>query len=418
MRRSILRKSDVTLHSSAKEQRLLLTSMTVTIVLAVTSIGFGLWISSKSVMFDGSRAPGPPGPSEPYDADAIKKAQGGRRGFTYAERTNGLNRVYTTPIFRNGKSVGAVQTAYPMDDVIRSFDNLRFILLTVVVPVGVALAAIASLFVVGRLLRPLRRLVGGADQIGNAGEGGRLDVIGHDEFADLAQTLNGMLARIDASFQAQQTALDAQRRFTADASHELKTPLAVVKANTGLLLYAGKLNEMEKESITAIDDAAGRMNRLVRDLLTLARTDDRLVDLQFEPCDLGALVAKAVGEIPGTSHRVQVRLENPETVRGIPSDLTRVFVNLIENAVKHSEATEPVVVTVRGSTVEVTDKGKGIAPEHLPYLFDRFYRADASRSSETGGTGLGLAIVRAIVDAHGGTVEAPKARWAAAPRSG
>ncbi|RYG34330.1 HAMP domain-containing protein, partial [bacterium] len=271
--------------------------------------------------------------------------------------------------------------------------------------VGVALAALASLFVVERLLRPLRRLVNDAERIDAAGEGGRMAVVGQDEFADLAQTLNGMLERVDLSFESQQAALDAQRRFTADASHELKTPLAVIKANTGLLLYTGKLEEMEKETIVAIDDAATRMNRLVRDLLTLARTDDHSLNAHFEPCELEALVARSIQDVPQGSARVKLELEEPGVVMGIASDLSRVFVNLIDNAIKHSGASEPVEVRLRGSVVEVKDHGHGIAAEHLPHLFDRFYRADSSRSSETGGTGLGLAIVRGIVEAHGGKVE-------------
>lgn len=357
------------------------------------------------LMFDGKDSSPFPGPQKPYDRNAFEEAKKGRGGFSFVELQDGTTRVYTAPVLKEGKIVGAVQTAYPMQDVFRASQNLRSILLTVVVPLGMALAALGSLFVVGRLLRPLRRLLGDAERIDSAGGGGRLAVAGQDEFAELAGTLNGMLERLDASFQAQRAALEAQRRFSADASHELKTPLAVVKANAGLLLYTGSRSEDDRESLVAIDEAAGRMNRLVRDLLLLARADDGGLRTPSEVCDLGEIAARAIRETPQGALRAVLQREEPTPVRCDSDDLTRALVNLIDNAIKHSGASEPVIVRVAGTTVEVIDQGEGIAPEHLPHLFERFYRVDASRSSETGGTGLGLAIVRSIVEAQGGTVE-------------
>ncbi|CAN5494746.1 hypothetical protein BH11ARM2_BH11ARM2_22470 [soil metagenome] len=357
--------------------------------------------------FDGKEAPFFPGPHQekPYDTSALAQAKNGQASFSFVDLSQGTTRVYTVPVFQNGKVVGAVQTAYPMEDVFRASDNLRFILLTVVMPIGIALASLASLFVVGRLLSPLRRLLGDAERIDTAGGGGRLAVVGQDEFAELASTLNGMLGRLDVSFQAQQAALEAQRRFSADASHELKTPLAVVKANAGLLLYASSLSGEDRESLVAIDDAAGRMNRLVRDLLLLARADDGGIKAPSGPCDLGEIAARALRETPNGLKRAILRVDRPANVVCVPDDLSRVLVNLIDNAIKHSGTQELVMVSVEGSTISIADRGEGIPPEHIAHLFDRFYRVEESRSSESGGTGLGLAIVKSIVNAHGGEVE-------------
>ncbi|RYG26998.1 HAMP domain-containing histidine kinase, partial [bacterium] len=259
-----------------------------------------------------------------------------------------------------------------------------------------------------------RLITENAQQIGGSNLAERLPVVGQDEFAGLAKTLNGMLGRLEDAFRLEQATtqqlretVEQQRRFTADASHELKTPLATIKAHTGLLKM-GELPEEDAESVGAIDTAANRMTGLVNDLLILARADGGSLVAKTANVDLMEAVNEAVCAVsPGG---VDVRpAPRPLVVEGNAEAITRLFINLLDNAKKYAGTDERVEVRFakRGDTVEiaVVDHGVGIAPEHLSRLFNRFYRPDTSRTSETGGTGLGLAICREIATAHGGTIE-------------
>ena len=359
---------------------------------------------------------GPTGPSDaPYDAataTALQTKGGGPRHTTVLVKGE-PTRIYSVATREGERVTGVVQVAYPLGEIENSLDGLRRFLLTVVVPLGTLLTALASLFIVGRMLRPLRIITENAQTIGAGNLEDRLPVVGQDEFAGLATTLNGMLERLEGAFRLEQATtrrlaetVDQQRRFTADASHELKTPLATIKAHVGLL--AGVGNEDDQESVVEINAAANRMRGLIDDLLTLARADGGSLTARTAPVDLGEAVSAAVGAV--SPLRVEVRgAPRPLVIEGNGDALTRLFINLLDNAKKYAGTDEPVEVHLakKGSTAEIAviDRGVGIAPEHLPRIFDRFYRPDVSRTSETGGTGLGLAICREIAAAHGGTLE-------------
>ena len=354
---------------------------------------------------EGGRPNHPPA----YDARAILKAKNGVASFSEFDRSGKLYRLYTFPIRREGEIVRVSQIPSELTNVYVSLDGLRRTLLQVVLPIGVLLAGLASLLLVDRFMRPLRRISGDADRIGATDLAARLPVVGEDEFAGLSTTLNGMLTRLELAFRKERHELERQRQFTADASHELKTPLAVIKANAGLMLHVSGTAEETREWAGEIDAATVLMTTLVNDMLVLARAEAGNTiqpDSRFDLRDaaLGARRALGVGE-----DRLIVCLpERPVNVLGSSGDLTRVIVNLVGNALKHAGSQEPVelvvAVEVDRAIMTVTDHGKGIAPEHLFHLFDRFYRVDASRSSETGGTGLGLAIARGIIETHGGTI--------------
>ena len=343
----------------------------------------------------------------PYDAAAVAATMmaGGFR-WTTVDGQKGRYRVYSERIGEDG----VAQTESPLGDVEASLTGLRRLLLTLVLPLGTLLAALASLFIVDRMLRPVRLITENARTIGGDNPEGRLPVVGDDEFAGLATTLNGMLARLEEGFRLEQAttrrlaeAVEQQRRFTADASHELKTPLSTIKAFVGLL---DPQTPDDRESVGAIRDAADRMRGLVDDLLTLARADGGSLLAKTEPVDLTAAVGAAVMAV--SPHPVEIRgTVSPLVVNGNGEALTRLFINLLDNARKYAGGPVAVHLAKRGDTAEVAviDRGVGIAPEHLPRLFDRFYRPDESRTSETGGTGLGLAICREIAGAHGGTIE-------------
>jgi two-component system, OmpR family, sensor kinase len=235
----------------------------------------------------------------------------------------------------------------------------------------------------------------------------RIDLRGVDaELASLGSLINTMLGRLETSF-------DQQARFTADASHELRTPLSVVLANLELALARPRTAESYRETLQTCRRAAQRMAALVDDLLTLARADAGELELRREPFDLGAAAASCVGLLGALADRkgVQLSVAAPESgapVFGDPERLGRVVTNLVANAVVYNHPGGRVLVTVGveedEAVLAVSDTGVGIADEHLPHVFERFYRVDPARSREPGGSGLGLAICKGVVDAHGGTI--------------
>lgn len=343
---------------------------------------------------------GPPPPS-PIDEAAYQAALKTGAHYTTKRIDGETRRIYTTVSRRDGAVENVIQLSYPLDEVLDALARLRSVLLTVMLPMGVMLAAGASLLLVGRLLAPLKRMTGEAERIGGGTLSERLRVMGEDEFAALATTLNGMLGRIEQNF-------EQQRRFTADASHELKTPLAVIKANIGIVRHGKPTAEEVKESALAIDEAADRMSALVRDLLVLARADAGRASTEAVTCDLKEILRGAIRSVPDADRVILTSSDKAILVKASPEDLTRAMVNLVDNALKYSgaESSVQVAVGVEGDSavVAVADQGPGIAAEHLEHIFERFYRPDQSRSSGSGGTGLGLAIAKGIIENHGGAI--------------
>jgi len=288
---------------------------------------------------------------------------------------------------------------------------------------GVA-AAFAGWSVAERILQPLNRLVGATREIGIAGLARRVDEPEHPaELRELAQAYNGMLGRLER-------AVEALRRFTADASHELRTPLTAIRGTAEVALARPRSPEELRETMGEILDETRSMLALVEDLLTLARGEEaEATQRPASEVDLVAVLrdVQDIGEALAGGKDLEVTLDAPESVwvRGASGPLRRLFLNLVSNAVKFTEAgTIRIEVTSappRESPAEgdadegdadagwvevaVRDTGSGIAPEELPRVFDRFYRADAARE-RSGGTGLGLAIARMIVDQHGGEIRA------------
>ena len=356
---------------------------------------------------------GPP-TTPPYDAQTLAEGWNGRGSLRTVLIEDQPVRVHTRPLRVDGRVAAVVQIPFGLSDTYRALDNLRRILLFLI-PVGAALTGLASLFLIDRLMRPLRLITQNAERIGANTLADRIPVVGRDEFAYLGTTLNGMLDRLQRAFLIEretsrrlEESLHRQRRFTADASHELKTPLTAIKTNTSLVRLE-ETTPSQAEGLAAIDEAADRMNRLVKGLLLLAKAEAGADGAAKEPCLLPELAWRAVRHAAPSDTRVEVVVEDESaTVIGVFDDLARMIQNLVDNALQHSGASA-VTVTVRSGDgfgeIEVHDNGKGIPTEHLPHLFDRFYRVDQSRTTETGRTGLGLAIARGIAEAHGGTLE-------------
>jgi len=319
-------------------------------------------------------------------------------------------RIFSVPLRKDGVVQGVVQVAYPLAEQDRLNAGMLRTVATLI-PLGLLVAALGGLFLTNRMLRPVREVTHAAAQIGAEDLSRRLEVTGEDEFSELAGTFNGMIGRLETAFGRLREAYEQQRRFTSDASHELRTPLTAIKANTSLALCGERTPAEYREALQAADQAADLMSRIVQDLLLLARSDAGQLVMQREPTDLETVLRRALA-VAAEAGPAPVRLalpDEPLLVAGDAHHLTRLFVNLLENAERHTPGEGEITVAARpeGNAVVVTvrDTGEGIAAEHLPHVCERFYRVDAARARAHGGTGLGLAICQSIVQAHGGRLD-------------
>jgi len=288
--------------------------------------------------------------------------------------------------------------ARPLTEVDSSLKRLRIVLLAVSLG-GIALAGGLGLAVARGTIAPMRRLTAEAERVAETQDLSRRMPSGaqDDEIDRLGAAFNTMLAALERS-------REAQRQLVADASHELRTPLTSIRTNIELLGRAKDLPEAERSEVVAAASAQlEELTLLLGDLIDLAR-DGRPAADEVEDVRLDELVRESAARINGG--RVRVETE-PTLVRGSRARLGRAVSNLMDNAIKYSPDGTPVEVTVRGGEVAVRDHGPGIAPEDLPHVFDRFYRAPSARG--TPGSGLGLAIVRQVAEAHQGTATAEAA---------
>jgi two-component system OmpR family sensor kinase len=238
-----------------------------------------------------------------------------------------------------------------------------------------------------------------------------------DEVLQLGQSFNTMLDRIEEAFKAQQQSEARARRFAADASHEMRSPLTVIGGYLDVLLMGAKDDRAETERILlAMQRENTRLGRLVVDLLLLARIDANAASvLRLQPVQLDEVVERAVANMSLIAGERDVRAAvsgGEASVMGDADQLYRVLTNLLDNAVRYTGPQGKVTVAVETEAedgqvrVTVTDNGSGIPAEELPRIFDRFYRADPSRARDTGNAGLGLSICKSIVEAHGGRIGA------------
>lgn len=284
--------------------------------------------------------------------------------------------------------------------------RFRLILFSLV-PVFLLVAAFGGYWMSRSALAPVDEITKAARSIGANDLGRRLSVPNTgDELARLAGTLNGMLERLDGAFQR-------VTRFTADASHELRSPVSVMRTSAELALRKTRSEAEYREALNQILHEAEKVTQLIEQLLALARADSGSSALPMNPTDLGEMVHNACSHAGHMASAKGVTLSErlPERsiqVRGDPASLERLFLILLDNAVKYTPAGGRIDVelsTDNGSAVaEVRDTGIGISPEDIPHIFDRFYRADRVRSRESGGAGLGLAIGRWVAEAHGGEI--------------
>jgi signal transduction histidine kinase len=357
------------------------------------------------------KAYGPFWQDHPWDPVGFAGAAAGRESYSTVIVEGERLRVFSTPLRSRRVVTGVIQAAHPLAEhqhLVESHGRTLLMLL----PLALLTAGLGGILLTNRALRPVRDITEAAARIEADNLSARLPVAGRDEFAQLAGMLNGMLGRLEAAF-------ERQRQFTGDASHELRTPLATIKATTSLAREDEWGAEECRRALGVVEGAADRAQRLVDDLLLLARADSGRLRASTSVVALEDLLCRALREteaaLPDHVARPQVLLKTVEGTDPLwicchPDHMVRVFINLLENALRHTPATGTVRITARRNgtsvTVRIADTGEGISPEHLPHLGERFYRVDTSRARmgqhTQGGAGLGLAICKTIVQAHQG----------------
>lgn len=274
-----------------------------------------------------------------------------------------------------------------------------------VMAVIVAAALVCSYYAAGRVLQPLKRLTNSVREVDDLHLDQRVAVQGvQGEMLDLAESFNGMLDRLEDSFLIQKT-------FAANAAHELKTPLTVIKASLQVLEMAPQPTEADyREFMADTGESLARIIKTVEGLLSLANLESAPMD---EDIRMRPLLDQAVRELAGSAEESGVTLSAAGTVSEIHGNsglLYRAVFNLIENAIKYNRPGGTVRIALSQTedsvSIRVADTGLGIPAQALPHIFEAFYRADPSRSQQIPGSGLGLAVVKMIVERHGGKIEA------------
>jgi signal transduction histidine kinase len=314
-------------------------------------------------------------------------------------------RVLSVPLNIEGRSVGTLQAAASLDVVDAARQVLLYIM-GIATIIAVMLAAFGSWLAVGRALAPLDSITDTVEQINRADDLARripYDGPEEDEIGSLIGAFNQTLERLETLFTSQQ-------RFLADVSHELRTPLTVIKGNVDLMR---RMKSLDEESLSSIDQEAGRLTRLVGGLMLLVQAESGSVSLNIKPVELDTLLLEVFQEMKVLAgEKIKLHLTDIDQVQvnGDRDRLKQVLLNLVANAIQYTPQGGDVFLSL-GKVAEqarliIRDTGPGIPAEDLPHIFERFYRAEKSRTrSKATGFGLGLSITQWIVDKHGGRIE-------------
>jgi heavy metal sensor kinase len=301
-----------------------------------------------------------------------------------------------------------IHAAVPTEPFDQALDRFR-VTEKEALPLVVSIATLLGYWLSGRSLAPVNRIIRTAEQIGVENLSRRLEVPRpRDELRRLTETLNAMLGRIETSFRR-------ITQFTADASHDLRTPVAVIRTTAEIALRKNRSDEEYREALSRILDTSIETSGLLENLLMLARADAGAAGLEMHPLDLGSHVRKAQerGEILAATKSLSFTSQVPDDAVMVRADaiaIDRLLLILVDNAVKYTPSGGCCEIALTTSETEahisVKDTGVGIEAAELESIFERFHRADKVRSRETAGSGLGLAIARCIASVHGGSITA------------
>ena len=313
-------------------------------------------------------------------------------------------RVLSVPLVFGDRALGVLQVAANLSVVDTARNDLIFIMLFAAV-IAVALAALGSWIALERALLPLQTVTDTAEQINRADDLSRripYDGPEEDEIGNLIGSFNQTLERLESLFTSQQ-------RFLADVSHELRTPLTVIKGNVDLIR---RMKTIDEESLNSIDQEAGRLTRLVGGLLLLAQAESGKLILTKETVELDALLTEVFQEmrvLAGSKIQIKINEIDQLQVVGDQDRLKQVLLNLVGNAIQYTPQGGEIFLSLAKvgdqARIIVRDTGPGIPAEDLPFIFERFYRAEKSRTrGKTTGFGLGLSIAHWIVEHHNGHI--------------
>ncbi|MBI2857958.1 MAG: HAMP domain-containing protein [Chloroflexi bacterium] len=335
----------------------------------------------------------------------VQQALGGTVGFSTSLTPDGQSiRLYAAP-FSNAFNARVIVIGRPTADITTALNAFRQVLIFSGGAV-ILLAALGGVLLADRVLRPVDRITRTARDIGERDLSRRIDVQTTDELGRLAATLNNMIERLEVAF-------GRQRQFTADASHELRTPLAVIQAESTLALEKERTTGEYRKSLELVVQETEYMSSIIGKLLFLARSDAGKEPLSIEPVNLKGMLQEMGADVQALAREKDLQLNMEQlqdaTIRGDRVKLRQLFLNILQNAVRYTPAGGRITASLarkdKTAVVSISDTGIGIAPEHLPHIFERFYRVDKARSRAEGGAGLGLAIARQIAEAHGGKIE-------------
>jgi heavy metal sensor kinase len=339
--------------------------------------------------------------------DLAAKALTGRISFANVKTADGeVIRLCATPVIteESGVTLAIIvgRSLSETEDVLRTFRNI----LAIAGATTAVLAGIGGLVLASQVLRPIDRMTQTARVIGESDLSRRIEVRSDDELGRLALTLNQMIERLEMAFKR-------QRQFTADASHELRTPVAVIRAESTLALRRERTEDDYRKSLDLISQETRRMSAVIDKLLFLARSDAGKEQLDFEEVDLKEVLSNLSPDVEVLCEERGLHfnpgpLENL-VVRGDRTRLQQLFLNLLANAIRYTPSGGRISVSAirqgEAAVIAVRDTGIGISEEHLPHIFERFYRVDEARSRVDGGAGLGLSICQHIVKVHDGKIE-------------
>ena len=336
------------------------------------------------------------------DQAGFDQALAGERTYHTVPSASAKRRVYYSPVILSDGVQVVIEVSSTMEPTERALALARrFFLIagTISLPAGL----FAGWWMARQALIPVNELTAAVGRLASTGEYGRRvpEPQYDDEIGRLARTFNDILNRLTVL-------LDRQQALVADTSHELRNPLMVVRGNLDLLVHDLPADQ-RLEAVTEARDEVDRMARLVGDLLFLADADTES-SIERVPIDLDEVVAEIVDDarMVGPDRNIVLDANDPVVVMGDAERLRQLIWNLVENAIRYTPPGGTVHLALhrraRVAEISVTDTGIGIPEEHLPHIFDRFYRVDRGRSRAVGGTGLGLSIVRQVADLHGGHV--------------
>jgi len=313
-------------------------------------------------------------------------------------------RTFSRKIVYQNKTVGWVNMAFPTTEIESSMHNLlKSLMLGIFFAVG--LIGSGSYFLTRKVLHPVAVITNKAREISSRNLSERLAVYNeHDELGGLTVVLNDLLQRLENSFLA-------QRRFMADAAHELKTPLTVLRAHWEDEINNDALRQDLREKLVQDTETISRLAHLINNMLLLAQTEE--IRFEQKRLQLDDIVKEVISDArvlaDMKSQQLDLQMTTTSAVTGDRDRLYQLAFNLVENAIKYTPEKGTIKVLLERQQnqviLSIEDDGPGIAEEHLPWVFERFYRVNKDRSRKTGGSGLGLAICKLIVEAHGGTIE-------------